>query len=611
MQAVRQNLQVKNDSSRRSKSEEASRDFSRLSFFLITSLAFSACGDGGNERYDDDSFSGTRSDFIVASDSVALTPKTVNGVAGRPNIVAASSIVVLEADTNSTFDFSITGPQRSSGGHQGWTDASWARVTYRGRLGQYRVTVDTSNWLAGESSRVFQLIANNDAGQTILPIIAVTSGGGAAVSPPPTLVASPAPVTPVLPVLPVPSAAVSPSTTAGVNGKPTVTAKNRIEVKRNNASNVTGFSISGPARSGGGYQSWTNRSWAGVSYAGSHGQYRVAIDTTGWSINESQRTFTLTANNDAGQTTLLVDAYVTQAVSTPPTLAAAQPSQPIEPPIEALVLANLGNSVGTIIDDMGLPNDGQLDGIPDFFWSTNKLPAQIAMGADPRGCYAPQWWQNSGSVRAAYKDCEYWTAYIQWFVVFEGVGNAAKNVRVETRRPQTWYLSKATGQWKLLGQAAGTSWFLATKSNLVYAPGGVDIANRPDGATSLRVDRASPYAYHGVWPQGVIDIAGVASDIRALFTTVEARLAVNNPGQPDDRDRALWMLQSGADYYPAVGVPVQDAIPPGAGLSRSKRITSQWQSFNFATISNARIDYRGPNKPLSPAELRGNPPPLK
>ncbi len=70
------------------------------------------------------------------------------------------------------------------------------------------------------------------------------------------------------------------------------------------------------------------------------------------------------------------------------------------------------------------------------------------------------------------------------------------------------------------------------------------------------------------------------------------------------------MLQSGADFYPATGVSVHDAYPPGAGLSRSKRITTQWQSFNFATLNNARIDYRGPVSPLSPAQFRQNPPPL-
>jgi len=583
----------------------------RAGFILAVSLAVSACGDGGNDHYNGDQFSGINDDFIVASDSVSLTPKTVNGVAGRPNISAASSISVSKAEANNTFDFSITGPQRASGGHQGWTDSSWARVTYRGQLGLYRVTVDTSNWRAGESSRVFQLVANNDAGQTVLPITVIVAGGSP-VSPPPTPNPTPSPTsTPVATPTPAPPVATPASKTEGVNGKPTVTVQTRIPVRRNSANNVTGFSVSGPARSRGGFQSWTNRSWAKVSYAGSHGQYRIAIDTNGWSANESQRTFILTANNDAGQTTLRVDAYVADGPATPQTPVVTPPAPQLEPQVEPPVLAGSGNSVDTIINDMGLPNDGRLDGIPDFFWATNKLPAQIAMGADSRGCYAPQWWQNTGSVRAAYKDCEYWTAYIQWFVIFEGVGNAANNVRVETRRPQTWYLSKTTGRWKLLGQAAGTSWFLATKSDLVYSSGAVGVANRPDGATSLRVDRASPYAYHGVWPQGVIDIAGIASDIRALFTTVEARLAVNNPAQPDDRDRALWMLQSGADYYPAVGVPVQDAVPPGAGLSRSKRITSQWQSFNFATISNARIDYRGPNKPLTPAELRGNPPPLK
>ena len=508
---------------------------------------------------------------------------------------------------HSKITLSITGPQRASGGHQGWTNVGWAQVSYRGQLGQYRVTIDTSGWPDGESSRNFQLVANNDAGQTTQLVSAIISTPLTA-TPPPSVAPTPAatPVTEPTPVMPTSSDPASAATIAGVNGRPTLTAQTRIEVRRATANNVSEFSISGPVRSDGGYQAWTNQSWATVAYAGIHGNYRVTIDTNGWAGTESKRNFILTSNNDTGQTTIPVEAIIASAPATPS--APAPTTTPEQSDIPGV--AETLNSVATIIGDMGLPNDGVLDGIPDFFWATNKLPAQIAMGADSRGCHAPQWWQNLASVRAAYKDCEYWTAFVQWFVIFEGQGNAANNVRVESRNPRTWYLSKSTGQWKLLGQDATTSWFLATKSDLVYTPGGVDAAVSPDGATSLLVTRGAPHSYHGVWPQGVIDIAGVAHDIGALYTTVEARLVVNDAAQPDDRDRALWLWQSGADFYPGVGVPVYDAVPPGAGLSRSKKITAQWQSFNFATISNARVDYQGPVQPLSLEEFRGNPPPL-
>ncbi len=586
------------------------------SLTIAIALLVSACGDNGSDTGIHQTGAATKDTSAVASDSAVLTPATINGSGGKPTLIAASAISVLPGSTNNTYDFVISGPQRASGGHQSWTNVAWARVSYRGGLGLYRVTIDTSGWSNAETFRTFQLIANNDAGQTILTVRAIaTAAASPAPTPPPSPVAVPAPVTPTLPIPAPAPVASAPATVSGTNGKPTLTAAPQLSVLADNSNNLTGFSISGTPRSSGGYQSWTNQSWAQVSYAGAHGQYQLQIDTSGWNSAETSRSLVLVANNDAGQTTMPITARIQSGVSTPPVVVAT-PADPITPapvkqddPIVATP-ASAANSVETIINDMGLPNDGILDGIPGFFWATNQVPGQVAMGADPRGCYAPQWWQNSGSVRAEYKDCEYWNGFIQWFVIFEGVGNAANNVRIETRRPRTWYLSKNTGQWKLLGQADGTGWFLASKSNLVYASDSVDTITGQDGSTSLRVDRASPYSYHGVWPQGVINIAGAVGDIRALFTTVEARLVVNDPSQNDDRDKAFWMLQSGADYYPDVGVPVQDALPPGAGLSRSKRLTSQWQSFNFATISNARVDYRGPNPPLTPAQLRQNPPPI-
>ncbi|MFK7965394.1 MAG: hypothetical protein AB8C46_15645 [Burkholderiaceae bacterium] len=289
-------------------------------------------------------------------------------------------------------------------------------------------------------------------------------------------------------------------------------------------------------------------------------------------------------------------------------------TSPVDPdqsePVTAEPDVIMKNDVQIIIDDMGLSNDGRLDGIPDFAWAINPLPAKLSMGSDPRGCFAPTWWQESERVRAEYKDCDYWTGFVQWFIAFEGVGNAADNVRIETRNPQSWYLSKRTGQWRQIGHADGTAWFFADKANLFYVEGEVSVSAGAGGSTLIDVDRGSPNVYHGIWPQGVIDIGDAVGDMRALFTTVQARLVVADPSRADDRDQAFWMLQSGADYYPYVGVTETDARPPGAGLSRSKRISSQWQSFNFATIDNARLDYRGPQVKIGLDELRQNPPPL-
>ncbi len=305
--------------------------------------------------------------------------------------------------------------------------------------------------------------------------------------------------------------------------------------------------------------------------------------------------------------------------SPPPATQAPEPEQQPEASKEAeqekqpepVVVPNTINSVQTIMNDMGLSNDAALLGIPDFDWAVNPLPAQLSMGADPRGCIAHSWWQNASAVLPEYKDCDYWTGYVQWFVVFEGEGNAANNVRVETRNPQSWYLSRTTGQWILMGEATNTGWFYATKSNVMWVPGEIDIYTGAGGSTVMRVDRNHPYTYHGVWPLGKIDTSAYVHDIAAIYTTVQARLVLDNATGPDDRANAVWLLQSGADYYPYPTADASNTLPPGVGLSRSKKITSEWQAFNFATTDNARKDYQGPNHGLSQWQLEQNPPPLQ
>lgn len=269
------------------------------------------------------------------------------------------------------------------------------------------------------------------------------------------------------------------------------------------------------------------------------------------------------------------------------------------------------NSVETIIADMTLENDARADGIPNFLWATGPRPAAVLMGADPRGSKMQQWWLDMPSVDARYKSSDLWKAYVQWFIVFEGVGNGANNVRVEVRNPRTYYLSRSTGQWRPVGTAhPGSHWFQAWKKDLTWANDKVDLRTLPDGSVAVKVPRGSPNSMHGVWHPGKIDIAGIVPDMEALFVTVQARLVVDDPALPDDRERANLLLHVGGDYYPDMKATSANSFPPGAGVSRLKRVTSAWQAFNFATIDAARQDYRGAPASIPTARFRANPPPL-
>ncbi len=274
------------------------------------------------------------------------------------------------------------------------------------------------------------------------------------------------------------------------------------------------------------------------------------------------------------------------------------------------------NSVQTIIDDMALPNDARLLGIPDYGWASAPVPAVLAMATDSRGCNAPAWWRQSDAL-AVHKSCDFWRAFVQWFVIFEGEGNRADNVRVQVRHPRSWYLSRARDTWRVISGEHRMTWFLATKRDITWVKGDVDIddATAPPSSAAprslaIRVRRGAPHTYHGIVGEGPISIADSVEDFAAVFATVEARLVIADPDRPDDRDQAVWLFQSGADFYPTPTTHYRDAMPPGVGLSRSKRLTSSWQSFNFATLNVARQDYPGPSRAISVDTLRSNPPPL-
>lgn len=270
------------------------------------------------------------------------------------------------------------------------------------------------------------------------------------------------------------------------------------------------------------------------------------------------------------------------------------------------------NSVATIIGDMTLENDSRADGIPNFMWATGPNPAAVLMGADPRGSKMQPWWLNLSNVWSQYKDADLWSTYVQWFLIFEGVGNGADNVRVEVRNPRTYYLSRSTGQWIAVGGLRpGSHWFQAWKSDLTWANDNVDLRRNADGSVAVRVPLNSPNTIHGVWEQGKIDISQLVADMSALFVTVQARLVVDDPSRPDDRAAANLLLHVGGDYYPDMSATAANSFPPGAGVSRLKRITSEWQSFNFATIDAARQDYTGSSASISTAAFRNNPPPLE
>jgi hypothetical protein len=279
-------------------------------------------------------------------------------------------------------------------------------------------------------------------------------------------------------------------------------------------------------------------------------------------------------------------------------------TMPFEPGGHDLPIAPVTvNTVDTIVDDMRLMNDLALAGVPSGSgWAAG--PGFVIMGNAARGTGTPSWWTPADT---SLKSATYWNVVLPWLVVFDGVGNAASNTRVEMRRMRVYAKSKATGTWNELGQPTTVGGELypkhlqgeATSTPDFREAGGIASVKPPGGAM----------VFHGWGAKHAID----APDMKCLFVTVQARLAVSDGETSDDRALAKYLIHVGADYYPTATTTLSAFAPasynPGVGVSRSKLVTSEWRAFNFATVGVGVEDPGGAS--ISEAELRAAPPPLE
>jgi hypothetical protein len=261
------------------------------------------------------------------------------------------------------------------------------------------------------------------------------------------------------------------------------------------------------------------------------------------------------------------------------------------------------NTVDTIVNDMKLNNDLRLAGVPlERGWATG--PGQVIMGNDPRGTRTPTWWMPADKY---FKGAAYWTQIVPWMVIFDGVGNAATNTRVELRNMKAYYKSRSSGQWILLSQGTIDGQNYPKYLNATQS-GRPDIVSLGSGVVSVRPPSTDLH-FHGWCCARSLP---APADIAAIHITLQARLTVHETSRPDDRAAARYLVQVGGDYYPDASLNLNAFAPvnwnPGIGLSRSKLVGNTWQAYSFTTINVGTQDPGG--AAISEDELRRAPPPL-
>jgi hypothetical protein len=233
-----------------------------------------------------------------------------------------------------------------------------------------------------------------------------------------------------------------------------------------------------------------------------------------------------------------------------------------------IVSLDISNSVEIVINDMKLSHEGHPHGVPlDYDWA---LGPRLGAGNNP------------GTFKAM----------VAWGQLYEDAsGNPAINTRVQIRDIKACLLSKSDNRWhiiqnsRLVQGAAYREDFSDDSSKLA------DIRNEKDGSISVKA--GGGYNFHFWVPtRSVID----PNDIKGIFTTVQARLVIDDNDLVDDRSNARYLLDMGGDYYLNASILPSGSVKIDIGIGRFKYVRTGWQSFNMITLSES--------------EIRQNPPPL-
>jgi hypothetical protein len=229
------------------------------------------------------------------------------------------------------------------------------------------------------------------------------------------------------------------------------------------------------------------------------------------------------------------------------------------------------NTRATIINDMKSPHEAIPHGVPKHYaWV--KGP-RIHMGNNPKNFRAIMAWGQ---------------------VYVPKQGNPATNTRVQIRKIKAYMLSKRDKKWHLIQTSTKVEGAAFREDFAGNGNKPADIRNEKDGSISVKAGNG--YNFH-FWPKN-----GRASinpnDVGGIFTTVQARLVIDNPKKRDDRKQARYLLNMGGDYWLDLNAQWDNFKTNGEiGMGKFKYVATKWQAFNMTT--------------LSPYEIRRNPPPVE
>ncbi len=218
---------------------------------------------------------------------------------------------------------------------------------------------------------------------------------------------------------------------------------------------------------------------------------------------------------------------------------------------------------------MESPHEGIPHGVPETFdWA---CAPRIKMGNNPRG----------------------FKAMIAWGQLYEAAeGNPATNTRVQIKDIKAYMLTP-DDTWDLLQGSTAVKGAAYREDFANDASEPTDIRREQDGSISAKAGNG--HNFHFWCETGRVTIN--PNDVAGMFTTVQARLVLDNTEGEDDRSQARYLLSMGGDYWFELTSVWSKYTVGDIAIGKFKYVTEEWKSFNMST--------------LCPEQIRLNPPPLE
>ena len=266
----------------------------------------------------------------------------------------------------------------------------------------------------------------------------------------------------------------------------------------------------------------------------------------------------------------------------PPTTAPTTTAPPTTaPPTTAPPVSAGINSLNRILYSMSGPHEGAPHGVPSY-WSWGQVPS--LQGATPPAGMS---------------------AITGWGQIYSDASNTQPaNVRVELRNMETYVWSKSGRAWIRVQGTTPIDGAHYVENFAGNASIPTDLRAELDGGTSTGM--MPGFNFH-FWPRSGRGSLSNPADVGAVYTTVQARLILDNPNGPDNRSQARYLANTGADWWRTPTATFGDGTNnPGVGQSRFTYLSSNWTAVNFYTggpIASAPGSW-------TEAQLGANPPPV-